>query len=157
MTEIPATKPWYPTFKVQKFPRRGETDAQWACVLRDHRRHAEAKGIYLGLFQLLAAHWGFVAQMPAARLPPAEKMRRPPRRGRLVVSLPPVHPALRAAGGRDRREDAHRNQRRGEAPPGHARRPRRAEPVDCGGWPVFIVGAYGLRAVLANERPDALE
>lgn len=64
MTEIPAEKPWHPTFEVQKFARRGETDAQWACVLRDHERHAEAKGIYLGLFQLLAAHWGFVAKCP---------------------------------------------------------------------------------------------
>ncbi|GAA4127695.1 hypothetical protein ACFFTN_03660 [Aminobacter aganoensis] len=57
-------KSWHPTFEPRNFPRRAETDAQWACVLRDQREHAEAKGIYLGLFQLLAAHRGFVRTCP---------------------------------------------------------------------------------------------
>lgn len=67
MTEGPPEERWYPSFSINAFPRRTETDAQWACVMRDQQDHAEAKGIYLGLFQLLAAHWGFVRHCPLAR------------------------------------------------------------------------------------------
>ncbi|CAI2931339.1 hypothetical protein [Aminobacter niigataensis] len=65
MSEESAEERWYPSFRINSFPREPWcTDAQWACVLRDQQEHAEAKGIYLGLFQLLAAHLGFVCKCP---------------------------------------------------------------------------------------------
>ncbi|MBT1158310.1 hypothetical protein J1C56_22170 [Aminobacter anthyllidis] len=56
----PTEKPWqHPVFRIPMMEREaGCTDAQWACVMRDQERHAEAKGIYLGLFQLLCSHLG---------------------------------------------------------------------------------------------------
>lgn len=61
--------PWHPTFTVARFARAGQSDSQWAAVLRDQRRHAKAKGLYLGLFQQLAAHLGFhrTCPLPACR------------------------------------------------------------------------------------------
>lgn len=59
-------KPWqHPVFAIPKREREPwRTDAQWACVVRDQERHAEAKGVYLGLFQLLCSHLGFCRQCP---------------------------------------------------------------------------------------------
>lgn len=67
MTTKPPDQPWPPTFRVQTFARGDQTDVQWACVLADQRRHAEAKGIYLGLFQQLATHQGFARACPLGR------------------------------------------------------------------------------------------
>ncbi|ODT03948.1 MAG: hypothetical protein ABS58_16430 [Mesorhizobium sp. SCN 65-20] len=66
-------KSWHPTFKVKQFVRNGETDSQWEAVLRDQRHHAKVKGLYLGLFQLLAGHLGFHRKCP---LPACRRQRK---------------------------------------------------------------------------------
>ncbi len=61
-----AEKPWqHPVFRIPNMEREPWcTDAQWACVMRDQQRHAEVKGIYLGLFQLLCSHLGHFRKCP---------------------------------------------------------------------------------------------
>ncbi|MEJ6781798.1 hypothetical protein [Aminobacter sp. Piv2-1] len=74
MSEDPAKRPWHPTFKVNTFPRdRKYTDAQWAAVLADPEHDAKVKGLYLGLFQLLAGHLGFHRKCP---LPGCRRLRK---------------------------------------------------------------------------------
>ncbi|PWK70805.1 hypothetical protein [Aminobacter sp. AP02] len=55
----------HPVFAIPEMEREPScTDAQWACVMRDQQRHAEVKGAYLGLFQLLCGHLGFHRHCP---------------------------------------------------------------------------------------------
>ena len=57
--DAPEETPWHPLFHFDPGEQGPEeTDAQYAAVVRDLRRHAKTFGIYLGLGQSLASHLG---------------------------------------------------------------------------------------------------